>query len=141
MNSDFCVAVHAVVYLNHKQAVCSSEQLAENICTHPARVRRILGKLCKQHLLETAVSGPRGGYRFSGSAEKTTLAEIADALKITFVEPGWHSGNTDMECLIASGMSALMDEVFADLNGRCESRLKEITIADLDHKLFGKQKE
>ena len=37
MTSDYCVAVHALVYLNHKAKVLSSEELAENICTNPAR--------------------------------------------------------------------------------------------------------
>ena len=137
MNSDFCVAVHAVVYLNHKKEICSSEQLSENICTHPARIRRVLAKLRKSGLLDAVDSGPKGGYRFTGKPEQITLADIAAALQITFVEPGWRSGNTDMECLIASGMGSLMDEVFDDLNTRCQSRLKEITISDLDHELFG----
>lgn len=139
MNSDFCVAVHAVVYLNHKKGVCSSEQLAQNICTHPARVRRVLAKLKKNGLLVTVDNGPKGGYLFAGDPEKTTLSDIADALQITFVEPGWRSGNTDMDCLIASGMGELMDEVFADLNQRCYSRLKEITISALDNRLLGAQ--
>ena len=31
MNSDFCVAVHALVYLNRRGCVLSSEELARNI--------------------------------------------------------------------------------------------------------------
>lgn len=137
MNSDFCVAVHAMVYLNHKQALCSSEQLAENICTHPARVRRILVRLKKSGLLSAVDSGPKGGYQFTGDPSRTTLQQVAAALEVTFVEPGWRSGNMNMECLIASGMGALMDKIFGDLNGLCGSRLGEITIADLDKQLFG----
>jgi Rrf2 family protein len=142
MNSDFCVAVHALVYLNHhKPKICSSEELAENICTHPARVRRILTKLNKRNLLETIKSGPKGGYLFTGNPDKISLADIAEALNVTYVEPSWHSGNTDMECLIASGMGALMDTVFADLNKRCQNRLKEISIAHIDSYLFSNKNE
>ena len=47
MTSDYCVAVHALVYLNHKAKVLSSEELAENICTNPARVRKVMAKLKK----------------------------------------------------------------------------------------------
>lgn len=137
MNSDFCVAVHAVVYLNHKKEICSSEQLSENICTHPARIRRVLSKLRKNGLLAVVGSGPGGGYHFTGDPEHITLADIAAALQITFVDPGWRSGSKDMECLIASGMGPQMDGIFDDLNTRCHSRLKEITISDLDHELFG----
>lgn len=35
MTGNFCVAVHALVYLNHKGETVSSEKLAENICTNP----------------------------------------------------------------------------------------------------------
>ena len=34
MNSDFVVAVHALVYLKHKKAKISSEELAKNVCTN-----------------------------------------------------------------------------------------------------------
>lgn len=137
MNSDFCVAVHAAVFLYHKQAVCSSEQLAENICTHPARVRRVLVKLKSAGLIDTAGSGPKSGYIFSGDAGSVTLADIAAALQIKFIEPGWRSGSTDMDCLIATGMANLMDEVFDDLNTRCYSRLSSITIKHLNDRIFG----
>ena len=137
MNSDFCLAVHAMVYLNHKNDVFSSEQLSENICTHPARVRRVLSKLRKSNLLDTMDCGPKGGYRFVGDPQKITLSDIAKALKIQFIETGWHSGNEDMDCIIASRMGKLMDNVFKDLNEQCHSRLKKITISDINDQLFG----
>ena len=139
MNSDYCVAVHAMVYLNHHRTVCSSGQLAQNICTHPARVRRILARLCQKQLLTAEPKGPRGGYRFTGQGSQVSLADIAAALDISFAEANWHSGDSSMDCLIASGMSSLMDEVFMDLNQCCYARLKKITIADLDNRLFGDQ--
>ena len=45
MNSDFIVAVHALVYLNHKADIVSSEALAKNICTNAARVRKVMAPL------------------------------------------------------------------------------------------------
>ena len=45
LNSDFCVAVHGLVFLKHKGCTISSEELAENICTNPARVRKVMAKL------------------------------------------------------------------------------------------------
>ena len=53
MTSDYCVAVHALVYLNHKAKVLSSEELAENICTNPARVRKVIGKAEKGRFCKT----------------------------------------------------------------------------------------
>ena len=136
MNSDFCVAVHALVYLNHKAKVLSSEELAENICTNPARVRKVTSRLKKAGLLRTK-EGSEGGCRFDLDPASVSLLQVADALDVRFVDTAWHSGDSDMDCLVASGMAGLMDEVFDDLNARCAARLAEITIADLDHKRFG----
>ena len=53
MTSEFAIAVHALVYLNHKGETVSSEALAENICTNPARVRKVMAKLKKAGLVAT----------------------------------------------------------------------------------------
>ncbi len=47
MTSELTVAIHAAVYLAHKNAPQSSEELAVNICTHPVRVRKIMAALCR----------------------------------------------------------------------------------------------
>ena len=65
MNSDFCVAVHALVYLNRRGCVLSSEELARNICTNPARVRKVLARMKKDGLVETKEGSSGGGYRFA----------------------------------------------------------------------------
>lgn len=138
MTSDYCVAVHALVYLNHKAKVLSSEELAENICTNPARVRKVMAKLKKAGFVKTK-EGSEGGYLFNQDPHQVTLDQVAQALDIRFVDTGWKSGDTDMKCLVASGMAALMDEVFDDLNEQCRKRLKEITIGTLDQRIFGKK--
>lgn len=135
-NSAFCVAVHALVYLNHKGRLLSSEELAENICTNPARVRKVMAGLKKTGWLETR-GGNAGGYRLTAPAADITLDRVAEALDIRFVEAAWRSGDTDMDCLIASGMADRMDEILADLDGLCRRRLAEISVADLDRSLFG----
>ena len=138
MTSDYCVAVHALVYLNHKAKVLSSEELAENICTNPARVRKVMAKLKKAGFVKTK-EGSEGGYLFDQDADQVTLDQIAQALEIRFVDTAWKGGDTDMKCLVASGMAGLMDEIFDDLNEQCRKRLKEITIGTLDHRIFGNQ--
>ena len=62
MNSDFIVAVHALVYLNHKADIVSSEALAKNICTNAARVRKVMAPLKRAGLVTTR-EGNVGGYR------------------------------------------------------------------------------
>lgn len=136
MNSDFCVAVHALVYLNHKARVLTSEELADNICTNPARVRRVLAKLKKKNLVETK-EGHVGGYRFVGQASQIRLSQVAQALELRFVDPGWRSGDSKMACLVASSMANVLDGVFEDLNLQCVVRFQEISIADLAQRIFG----
>lgn len=96
MNSEFNVAVHALVYLDHKGDFVSSEELADNICTNPARVRKILSRLKQAGLVE-AREGSVGGFRFIGDARAVTLAEVAEALKTRFVSTNWRSGDVDKE--------------------------------------------
>ena len=68
MTSEFGIAVHAMVFLHHKGDMVSSEVLAENICTNPARVRKVMAQLKRAGLVETH-EGAVGGYRFAGSAD------------------------------------------------------------------------
>lgn len=138
MNSSFCVGVHALVYLSHRACLLSSEELAENICTNPARVRKIMAALKKAGLVKTK-EGVEGGYWFEGDPEKLTLDRVADALQIRFVEAAWHSGDTNKECMIASGMAGLMDGIFFHLDQECRTRLARISIADLDHEIMSRK--
>ena len=136
MTSGFSLAVHALVFLNHKGENLSSEALAQNICTNPARVRRVLSQLKKAGLVETK-EGIDGGYRFTLPPESVTLERLAQVLEVEFVGASWRSGDTDMECLVASGMADIMDGIYAQLNGLCFEHLKRITIADIDRHIFG----
>lgn len=135
MTSEFSIAVHALTYLNHKQCTISSERLAENICTNPARVRKVMAKL-KRAALVTTREGAEGGYLLVQPAAQIDLARVGDAVGACYVGVAWHSGDVDMDCLIASGIANLMDEVYARLNRICSEKLRKITIADIDRCIF-----
>ena len=137
MTSEFAIGVHALVYLNHKNETLSSELLAENICTNPARIRKVMAKLKTGGLIVTQ-EGLKGGYRIRKPAEDITLKSVCEALREDIVKASWKSGNADMECLVASGMAGIMDDLYGDLNVLCMDHLATITIADIDRKIFGK---
>lgn len=137
MTSEFGIAVHALVFLNHKQTTLSSEELADNICTNPARVRKVMAKLKKAGLIMTK-EGVDGGYFFHLEAEKVTLEKISEALEVKFVSAAWRSGDMDMVCLVASGMADIMDGIYAELDLLCKAHLREKTIQDIDQMIFGK---
>lgn len=137
MSGEFTIAVHALVYLNHKQKMLSSDELAKNVCTHPARIRKVMAKLKKSGLLTTK-EGADGGYDFALPPEAVSLRMVSDALEEPLVAAGWRSGGSDMKCLIASGMAQVMDGIYADLDRVCRQRLESITIADIDAQIFRK---
>lgn len=141
MTSEFTVAVHGLVYLNHHEGqVYSSEALAENVCTNPARIRKIMAKLKRAGFVETR-EGKQGGYTAVDGCGGISLCQVAEALGESFVSASWKSGNADMECLIASGMGAAMEKVFEELDRLCRERLTKITIADVDREVTGHGRE
>lgn len=135
MNSEYSIAVHALVFLNHKACILSSAELAANICTHPARVRKVLAKLKKAGLISTK-EGLEGGYFFEGNPADVTLFQISQALGTDFVCSSWKSGDIDMECLVASGMGKIMDNLYGELNELCREHLKQLSIEDIDKQIF-----
>lgn len=140
MTSEFSVAVHALVFLNHKARVLSSEELAENICTNPARVRKVMARLKKAGLIETK-EGAEGGYSFRLPPESVTLRRIGEALNLSFVSSSWRSGDVDHACLISSGMAGVMEEIYGELNEQCKKRLEQITIQTIDGRIFPENSE
>ncbi|WP_308753588.1 Rrf2 family transcriptional regulator [uncultured Anaerotruncus sp.] len=136
MTSEFAIAVHALVYLNHKGETVSSEALAGNICTNPARVRKVMAKLKKAGLVATK-EGVDGGYHFIKSPAEVTLRRVDEAVDVRLVSACWKPGDREKACLVASGMGEIMDGIYSDLDELCRQRLGEITIADIDKKIFG----
>lgn len=135
MTSEFAIAVHALVYLNHRQQTVSSEALASIVCTNPARVRKVMAKLKKAGIISTK-EGLEGGYHFEKDSSCVNLRQVCDALEVDFVSASWKSGDKEMDCMIASGMAAIMDEIYADLDELCRKRLESITIASIEAKIF-----
>ena len=126
----FIVAVHALVYLSHRGCLASSEELAENICTNPARVRKIMGKLKKMGIITTR-EGHVGGYCPCEGLEKVSLYEIAQGMDTVFVDTKWRSGNEENNCFISSGMSSVFDSLYRELDRLCMDHLKGITLGDV----------
>ena len=136
MKSDFIVAVHGLVYLKHRGCITSSEELAKNICTNPARVRKVMA-IMKQLGLVTTKEGHIGGYCPCPSLGKVSLAQIAQGLGTVFVETKWHSGSEDnTTCLVCSGMAGIFDGIYDRLDQQCKAELGTITIGKIENKIF-----
>lgn len=135
MTSEFAIAVHALVYLNHKNTVLSSEELAENICTNSARVRKVMAKLKKAGMVLTK-EGLKGGYQATEETYKVNLKQICDALGVLIVKTAWKSGSMDMDCMVSSKMAGVMDNIYDELDEHCKKYLETVTIEDIDDKIF-----
>lgn len=138
MTGAFSLAVHALVFLNHKGTSQTSEALAENICTNPARVRKVMAPLKRAGLIATK-EGFEGGYTFVGEAAQVTLRQVAEAVETQFVKPTWRSGDEDMDCLVASGMARIMDGIYSGLDRRCLEEMERLTLEDIDRQIFNGQ--
>ena len=126
MTSEFAIAVHALVFLDRSNATIASEELADNVCTNPVCIRRVMGKLKKAGLIETR-EGMGGGYRIAKANSDITLKQISDAL--------------DKKCLVASGMSVVMDELVTGMNRSCNDYLERITIQKVEERLTALKEE
>ena len=138
MTSDLTVAIHAAVYLAHKNAPQSSDELAANICTHPVRVRKLMAALCRAGIA-VSQEGSEGGYRLNHDPHHITLRQITEALNVALVESKWQSGDPEMTCLVASGMAKEMDKIYHQLNEQCLESLNRLTLWDLLQNLFASQ--
>ena len=130
MNGEFAIGIHALACLSCKGGTVSSEELAECICTNPARVRKVMGRLGRAGLVE-AKGGSVGGYRMAGAPEAVTLLRVLEALDMTVVTPTWKSGSLDAECMKSSGMAAVLGEICRRLDADCRAYLATVTIADI----------
>lgn len=135
MTAEFASAVHALVYLAHTARVTPSAELAGNICTNPARVRKIMAKLCRAGLAQ-AGEGRASGYHCIPDSEGISLKAVAEALGEKPVSVGWRSGDADRDCRICAGMAGVMDGVYGELNAVCLDKLSTITIGTISEKIF-----
>ena len=135
MTGEFAIAVHAIVYLNHKRSYLSSEALAKNICTTPARVRMVMSKLKRGGIILTR-EGAAGGYAVREGVSDLSLLEVAETVGTTFVGSAWRSGDSDMKCLVASGMADVMDGFYSEMDGLCRSYLSKVHISDVEEMIF-----
>lgn len=131
MNSEFVIAVHSLVLLAHRpDGMATSEEIAENVCTHPARVRKVLSCLRKHGYIDTR-EGPGGGYRLLGQPNEVTLADVYRALAAGSLAPSWCSGDPEKECIVSSNMAEVMNTVFCGADRHVEQYFEGITIGGM----------
>ncbi|MBM4762901.1 Rrf2 family transcriptional regulator [Bacillus sp. B15-48] len=131
MNSDFVIALHSLVLLaNLPDHMANSETIAENVCTNPARIRKVMSILRKNGYVKTK-EGIGGGYILSCNPEKTTLSQVYLAISAGSLKPHWCTGDPDQTCIISSNTQYVMDNIFYEAEEYLQNYLKEITISSV----------
>lgn len=139
MTAEFLVAAHALVLLHHRKEYLTSEEIAKNVCTNPARVRKILSKLRKHDLILTK-NGVEGGYAVGEDGGAITLRDVFVAMDESFVNRRWRSGDIDRDCQVSSGMASLMDTILEGVEEAAEIQLEKTTIGDMEEAIMRKNK-
>ena len=128
MTSEFSVAVHALVFLNHKGTTYSSEGLAENICTNPARIRKVMAKLKKAGLM-TSVAG-HARPSLSKPADQITLLDIYKAVEGE--KPLLHlDTHTNPDCGVGINIQLSLQEFYNEIQKAAEEKMNTITLQDI----------
>lgn len=135
MNSELIIAIHALAYLEHCKCSATSERLAKSICTNPVRIRKVMAVLKKEGMITTK-EGNNGGYQLSKKASEITLKDVSEALAIPLIKANWHSGTLNKTCMIASGMSEVVDDLTKAMQEQCLTYLANISIMDISEKLM-----
>lgn len=138
MTSDFSAAVHVLVYLGHQNATVSSEALGANVCTHPARIRKIMAKLGKAGIVCAREGKAGGGYVLAVDSSAITLGAVLRALGGSIITTCWKPGSTLNPCAISSGMAAVLDRLYSRLDAHCMDDLECVTVRDIEDRIFSK---
>ncbi|WP_166244726.1 Rrf2 family transcriptional regulator [Paenibacillus turpanensis] len=131
MNSEFIIAVHSLVFLTYIPGqMATSETIAENVCTHPARIRKVMSCLRKNGFVKTK-EGIGGGYILDCNPDEVTLGQVYRAVSCGTLKPGWCSGDSEQACMISSNIKHVMDEVFLDAETQLETYLNGHTVSSI----------
>ncbi|AJY74588.1 RrF2 family transcriptional regulator [Paenibacillus beijingensis] len=137
MNSEFTIAVHSLVLLaNLPERSATSEAIAENVCTNPARVRKVMGYLKRSGYVATR-EGSGGGYKLTIDPSTVTLKDIYRVIAQGSLMPNWCSGDPGCDCVVGSNMQEVMNHIFCSAEQHLENYFADITIAGVLGQIHG----
>jgi Rrf2 family protein len=127
INTQFPIAVHLMAALGYRRGQdTTSATLATSVNTSPSFVRRILSKLSKAGLVETA-TGKAGACWLAKDAKDISLLDIyeaVDAPKAFSI----HGYSEQKACPVSCNIKAALDKALSKTQKAMESTLKEISL-------------
>src|SRR5580658_8480175 len=127
LNTQFAIAIHLMAGLAHQSGKdMKSGNLALSVNTSPSFVRRILAKLSKAGLVETA-TGKAGACWLARDAKNISLLDIyeaVDAPKAFSI----HHYSEQKACLVSCNIKTALDKALSKTQKAMETSLKEISL-------------
>ncbi|OZF01306.1 RrF2 family transcriptional regulator [Rhodococcoides fascians] len=138
-NTQFSIAIHVLAALAHYEGFFTSEHLAGSVNANPVFVKRILVKLSKANLVDSAV-GKSGGYALARSPASISLLDIFSA-----VDPPSNSAVHDYpineDCVISSNIKDVMADIHIDIQKAVENELRQTTLANVVARIKAKSEQ
>lgn len=139
MNSEFTIAVHCLLFLGVREGrIANSEDIAESVTTHPARVRKVLSVL-RKHRYVTTKEGAHGGYLLSSKPDEVRLGDLYRLFAFGSFAPHWHSGDEQSSCVVSSNIKEVMGSIYEGGERVVEHYLDSITLEAVQQRLAEKE--
>jgi len=130
VNTQFAIAVHLMAALAyHRDQDVTSTRLASSVNTSPSFVRRVLAKLSKAALVETA-TGKNGACWLARRPRDISLLEIYEAVEAPKAF-AIHCYARQKPCPVSCNIKSALERVLAKTQKSMEARLDKINLADV----------
>lgn len=134
-NQNYGIALHILGYLAYKDDYVSSKNLANSINTNPVVVRRILGVLAKEGIVETK----RGhfGSRLNKKPEHISFYDVYKLFNEGIISGPKHEPNEN--CEVGMIINDVVTNVLTTKTVEYETSLKKYNIEDVLNELDEKR--
>ncbi|WP_036463937.1 Rrf2 family transcriptional regulator [Mycoplasmopsis sturni] len=130
--SDFVIAIHSLVLLEHKKESLKSKYIAENIGVHETKIRNVLSRLVENNYVKRTF-GRNGGYEIKNAS--VNLAELFENLNIKWIQHDYKVGNENSSCVVSCSMNSVMVSLMSDANEEVLNWFKKFTISELEQQI------
>jgi Rrf2 family protein len=128
INSQFAISVHILVFLaSTPNEPVTSDRIAASVKTHPAFIRRILGKLRRAGLVN-AQPGTDGGWRLRRDAAGITLCDVYEGIEN---DPlfALHRRSPQASGPVGQAIHPVLEEMTREAEGTLKHHLAQTSIA------------
>jgi Rrf2 family protein len=130
VNTQFSIAVHIMVALAYAgDQNMTSSHLAMSVNTSPSFVRRILAKLSKVHLVETA-TGKAGACWLAKDPKDISLRDIYEAVEAPKVF-SIHTYTEQKACTVSCHIKSALEKVLDKTQHTMEANLAAINLGEI----------